>query len=365
MSNQTNKNNYAIIMAGGIGSRFWPWSKKQLPKQFLNILGTGQSLLQLTYQRFSKLVPKENILIVTNQIYTDLIKQQLPEIIESAIIQEPMARNTAPCIAYASFKILASNSHANFIVAPSDHLILNEDEFGKVVFKALDFIENNESLVTIGIKPDRPDTGYGYIQFVQNITKQGVFKVKTFTEKPNQEMAKTFLDSGDFLWNAGIFIWKGKDISASFETFQPDMAKLFKDGNKKYETALETEYVKEIYPLCKSISIDYAIMEKAENVCVIPGDFGWSDLGTWKSLFENRDKDKQQNLIQGDKIITFDVKNSLILNQTKDKLVAIKDLDGYIVVQTDDVLLICPIDKEQEVKEMVEEVKLTYKDKYV
>lgn len=359
-----NKNHYAIIMAGGIGSRFWPWSKKAYPKQFLDIMGSGETLLQLTYQRFTHIVPAENIFIVTNGIYAPLIREQLPAINENQIIKEPQAMNTAPCVAYATLKIQAINKDAVCVVAPSDHLILKELAFIETIKNALDFATKNTALVTIGITPNRPDTGYGYIQYHAAIKDDRAHKVKTFTEKPDLELAKTFIESGDFLWNAGIFIWSCKSIVASFDTFQPDMLKLFKDGSRYLNTPEEEAYFKKIYPQAKSISIDYAIMEKAENTYVIPADLGWSDLGTWKSLFELREKTAEGNVLHGHKTMVFDTQNSLVLNQEEDKVVVVNGMQNLMVINTKDALLICELDREQEVKNIVSELKNTFKDRY-
>lgn len=351
-------------MAGGIGSRFWPWSKKTLPKQFLDIMGSGQTLIQLTYERFKHIVPEENIFIITNEIYEDLILEQLPGINKDQIINEPQAMNTAPCVAYACSKIHAINKEAVCVVAPSDHLILKEMSFVETIFSGLEFAQKQQCLVTIGITPNRPDTGYGYIQFLENEHDTVAHKVKTFTEKPDLELAQTFIESGDFLWNAGIFIWTTKTILAAFEKHQPDTIKLFKDGSKLYNTPEEKAYIKKIYPLTKSISIDYAIMEKESNTFVIPADLGWSDLGTWKSLFETRQKTEENNLLHGEKIQVFDTTDSLILNQEKNKVVVTNGLKNMMVINTEDALLICEIDREQEVKIIVSEIKNKYKDKF-
>lgn len=363
---KNNKDNYAIIMAGGIGSRFWPVSKRDFPKQFIDILGVGKSLLRLTYERFEKFFPKENIYVVTNESYDYLVKQQLPELLENQIISEPAAMNTATCIAYASFKIASVNPSATCVVAPSDHLILNEEKFREDINKALAYTTENNALLTLGIKPDRPDTGYGYIQYIDSgsSTKDGIFKVKTFTEKPSHEIALTFLESGDFLWNAGIFIWKVSDILQQLELHLPDTHKLFKDGAKKYNTPEEYGFIQKIYPQSKSISIDYAVMEKADNVFVVPSDFGWSDLGTWKSLHELREKDLKGNMVHGKNVMTQDCEDSLVFANNPEKLIVVNGLKNYIVVDTDKVLLICNLDKEQEVKQIVDEVKNVYKGKF-
>lgn len=359
-----NKNHYAIIMAGGIGSRFWPWSKKAYPKQFLDIMGTGQTLLQLTYSRFKNIVPPENIYIISNDIYTPLIQEQITKISSDNIIKEPQAMNTAPCVAYATSKIHALNKNAVCVFAPSDHLILKEKTFIDIVLEGLNFASKENSLVTLGITPNRPDTGYGYIQFIDNPKDKLAHRVKTFTEKPDLEIAQTFIDSGDFLWNAGIFIWTSKTILDAFERMQPDMYKLFKDGNKFYNTPEEEEYIKKIYPQTKNISVDYAIMVKADNVCVIPADLGWSDLGTWKSLFEVREKTSENNVIHGDKIMVLDTRNSLVLNQEKEKVVVVNGLNDMMVINTEDALLICNLNREQEVKLIVNEIRNRFKDKF-
>jgi mannose-1-phosphate guanylyltransferase len=372
-----DKNHYAVIMAGGIGSRFWPLSTKDMPKQFLDILGIGQTLLQITFERFKQVVPSENIFVITHEQYESIILKQLPEITSNQIIKEPQVMNTAPCVAFASNKILAINPNATMIFAPSDHLIIKENAFFDVVDKGLKFAENKDVLITIGIKPNRPDTGYGYIQYVDHIknadtNKSNVkfedytFEVKTFTEKPDLELAKTFVESGDFLWNAGIFIWNANSILKAFDKLQPEMSQIFKNGKKIYNTPEEESFIKKVYPTCKSISIDYAIMEKADNVFVIPGDLGWSDLGTWKSLFEIRDKSATgKNVIHGQNILEFNTSNSLLLNQETEKLVVVNDADNLLIVNTKDVLLVCNLDKEQEVKMIVNEVRNKFKDKYI
>jgi len=288
-----NKNDYCVIMAGGIGTRFWPISRSSHPKQFIDILGTGQTLLQQTYNRFIRICKKENIYIVTNEIYKNLILQQIPDISEDQIVCEPSRRNTAPCIAYSCYKIYIKNPDANIVVSPSDHIIIKEDAFVEVIHAGLKASATNDWLLTLGIKPSRPDTGYGYIQFNKDIAsgeEKRIKKVKTFTEKPALEMAKSFLLSGDFLWNSGIFIWKAKNILSAFEIYLPEIASIFKEGEKKYNTSKEKSFITNAYAICRSISIDYGIMEKADNVYVLQSDFGWCDLGTWGSLYETRTK---------------------------------------------------------------------------
>ncbi|MBC8266248.1 MAG: mannose-1-phosphate guanylyltransferase [Flavobacteriales bacterium] len=353
-----NKNNYAVIMAGGIGSRFWPMSKESRPKQFIDILGTGETLIQQTFRRLSKICPKGNILIVTNKNYKQLCLEQLPKIKEENILCEPTMRNTAPCIAYAAFKIHSQNPEANMIVAPSDHLITNEDEFVKVVNKGMQTTNESDILLTIGIQPSRPDTGYGYIQFEQKSLKENpqINKVKTFTEKPNQELALQFLDSGDFLWNSGIFIWRTRTIIKSFRKHLRDMYDIFEDGNELYNTSKETEYINRMFPACKNISIDYGIMEKSDKVYVYPADFGWSDLGTWGSLYTHLDLDKNKNAIQGKNVMLYNSSENIV-KVPDNKLVVMQGMNGYIVVENEETLLICKKEDEQQIKNFVEDVK--------
>ncbi len=362
------RNKYCIIMAGGVGSRFWPLSRTDKPKQFLDILGVGESLLQSTYKRFSKLIPAERILVVTNSEHENHVREQLPEILNENILLEPFRRNTAPCIAYATYSIYKKDPDAVMVVAPSDHLIMREGEFLGYVSEGLNFVEAHDVLLTMGIKPDRPETGYGYIQ--SNGGKsieygKSVFrKVKTFTEKPNEELAKVFIQSGDFYWNSGIFFWNIKSIINAFERFLPDVDKSFKAGSLFYGTDEEKEFIKKTYSVCNNISIDYGVMEKADNVYVLISDFGWSDLGTWGSLFDLKEKDSNNNAIVGDSIFLYDVSNSLI-NVSKDKLVALQGLDNYIVVENKNYLLICRKSEEQRIKQIVNDVKLSKGDKYV
>jgi mannose-1-phosphate guanylyltransferase len=353
-----NQNNYCVIMAGGVGSRFWPLSKTSKPKQFLDILGTGKSLLQQTFDRFRKIIPEENILIVSHEDYKHLIFEQIPGIHPDQVLLEPMRKNTTVCIAYANFKILKKNPQANIIVAPSDHLILREDEFIEVITKGLEFIQNTNALLTIGIKPSRPETGYGYIQVNGERCKaNAIRKVKTFTEKPDHEMAKVFFESGEFFWNSGIFIWSLNSILQAFDLHMPDLNAQFQDAIGLLNTPQEAAFVAELYPKCKSISIDYAVMEKAENVYVICADFGWSDLGTWGSLYAHLDKDEAQNAITGLNVFAYN-SNNCIINVPSDKLAVIHGLDDYIVVQTEGTLLICKKEDEQRIKDFVNDVKI-------
>lgn len=362
-----NKNNYCVIMAGGIGARFWPMSRTTHPKQFIDILGTGKTLIQQTFERFLEVCPRENIYIVTNDMYKEMILQQLEDISENQVLCEPMRRNTAPAIAYAAYKIKEENANANLVVAPSDHIILKEESFKEVILTALEATAANDWLLTLGIKPSRPDTGYGYIQFEEGspyATDERVYKVKTFTEKPNLELAKTFLESGDFLWNSGIFIWSLKSILNAFEQYLPEVDYLFKQGIGKYSTKEEENFVHTSYPICKNISIDYGVMEKATNVYVLASDFGWSDLGTWGSLFDVRKKDANNNAIVGDNVLSFN-SNNCVVNVPREKLVVLQGLNDYIVVEDDGILLVCRKEDEQNIRDIVNTVKLEKGDQYV
>jgi mannose-1-phosphate guanylyltransferase len=359
-----NKNHYVAIMAGGIGSRFWPMSRTALPKQFLDVLNTGRTLVQWTYERYAKFIPAENIYIVTSEEYVDIVKTQLPMLPIDNILAEPSKKNTAPCIAYISFKLAQMNPDAKCIVAPSDHLILEEDRFQAIVMQALDFVDHIKALATLGIQPTHPNTGYGYIQYEGLEVAKDVFKVKTFTEKPDLEIAKSFIESGDFLWNAGIFAWKISSILAAFEKYQPEMYELFDQEKMHFNTPAENAAIQKIYPQCTNISIDIAIMEKANNVYVMPASFGWSDLGTWNSAYENMEKDYFGNAVASDNVIVIDATKCMI-NSPKNKLVVVQGLDDFIVVDTKDVLLICSRDKEQSIKEYVAEVKRNKGDKYI
>jgi mannose-1-phosphate guanylyltransferase len=359
-----NKNYYVAILAGGIGSRFWPQSRTAYPKQFLDILNTGKTLIQFTFERYASFLPKENIYIVTVEEYIKIVQEQLPEINPSNILAEPSRKNTAPCISYIAFKIIQLNAEASLIVAPSDHLVLDNSEFEKVVLKALDFVTHKEAFITLGIKPTYPNTGYGYIQHEPVSVADNIFKVKTFTEKPNIELARTFIASGDFLWNAGIFIWQVRDFIKAFEQYQPEMFELFSAGQEYFNTPEEQNALARIYPLCTNISIDYAVMEKANNVYVIPSSFGWSDLGTWNSAYENLEKDYLGNAVAGDNVMIIDATRCMV-SAPHNKLLVLQGLDDFIVIDTKDVLLICKKDKEQQIKEYVAEVKRNKSDKYL
>jgi mannose-1-phosphate guanylyltransferase len=359
-----NNNNYVAIMAGGIGSRFWPMSRTDYPKQFLDILNTGKTLLQTTYDRFIKFIPAKNIYVVTFQEYAQIVAEQLPALDKANILCEPSRKNTAPCIAYVSYKLQQLNANANLICAPSDHLILDDEKFIEVCNEALRFTDHIKGLVTLGIKPTYPNTGYGYIQHEPNTVSENIYKVKTFVEKPDRETAKIFIDSGDFLWNAGIFIWQVKNIIKAFEKLLPEMNEVFDAEKNNFNTDKEKEAIERIYPQCVNISIDYGVMEKADNVYIIPAAFGWSDLGTWASAYDNLEKDYFANAVVGDNVMVIDATNNIIHTDSK-KLILLQGLNDYIVVDTKDVLLICKKNKEQEIKDYVAEVKRNKGDKFL
>ena len=364
-----SKHNYCVIMAGGIGARFWPMSRTTHPKQFIDILGTGETLIQQTYKRFKRICPRENIYIVTNEIYKNLVQAQIPEVTDRQMLLEPSRRNTAPCVAYANYCILERDPEARIVVAPSDHIILKEDIFLQNIESALEAATANDWLLTLGIRPSRPDTGYGYIQYVD--AKKPVYpderhikKVKTFTEKPNLELAETFVKCGDFLWNAGIFIWSLKSIMKAFEKYLPEVDQLFRKGVGKYGTGEEKAFIAGTYTVCKSISLDYGVMEKAANVYVLAADFGWSDLGTWGSLYENRPRDKNGNTVVGKNVMMYDSSNCIV-NMPKDKVVVLEGLNDFIVVESENVLLVCRKSDEQQIRQFVNDVMLEKGEKYV
>ena len=359
-----NKNHYVAIMAGGIGSRFWPMSRTDFPKQFLDILNTGRTLIQATFDRFALFIPVENIYIVTSDQYKEIVAEQLPELPVANILCEPSRKNTAPCIAYISYKLRQLNPDANLICAPADHIILQPEAFKEVCLKSLDFTEHIKGLVTLGIKPTHPNTGYGYIQYEQQSVSDNVYKVKTFTEKPDKELAQTFLLSGDFLWNAGIFVWQIKNIILAFEKFLPEMHDVFDAEKNYFNTEAEADAIERIYPQCTNISIDYGVMEKADNVYIIPSSFGWSNLGTWASAYDNLQKDYFENAVAGNNVMIIDATKNMV-HADNNKLVLLQGLDDFIVVDTKDVLLICKKDKEQARKEYVAEVKKLKGDKFL
>ena len=360
-------NNYCVIMAGGIGSRFWPISKSSKPKQFLDILGTGRTFIQQTYDRFRKIIPAENFYVVTSIDYKNLVMQQLPELSENQVLLEPLRRNTAPCVAYACYKIKTINPDANVIVAPSDHLILKEDEFIRQITNGLDFVSKNPVLLTLGIPPSRPETGYGYIQIDSTqagMELENLRKVKTFTEKPDLKMAEVFIQSGEFFWNSGIFIWSLHSILNAFDQYLEEVSDLFRKGEKLYGTSNERAFLNKTYSECQNISIDYGIMEKADNVHVLCADFGWSDLGTWGSLYESVQKNELGNSIKGEHVLTYNTTHCIV-DFPNEKLVILQGLDGFVVVESDNTLMICRMEEEQQVRQFVNDVRMTMGEKFV
>jgi len=362
------KHNYCVIMAGGVGSRFWPMSRSVHPKQFIDVLGIGKSLLQQTYERYANhICPPENILVVTHASYKELVKKQLPGIADENILCEPLRKNTAPCIAYASYKIARKDPKAIVAVAPSDHLILKEKTFEKAIKACFEKATAENCLLTIGIRPMRPDTGYGYIQYVESPVKEKdprIKKVKTFTEKPDLEMAKFFLQSGDFLWNSGIFVWSVASIIKAMEKYMPEEATLFRNGKDAYDTPAEKQYIEKVYEQCKNISIDYGVMEKADNAYVRSSAIGWSDLGTWGSLYQHMEKDKDMNAVVGKNVMLYQSKGCIV-HVPKNKLVVMEGLEDYIVVESEDILLICKKQDEQQIRNFVNEVKARKGEKFV
>ena len=351
-------------MAGGIGSRFWPISRNARPKQFLDILGTGKSFIRHTFERFAPIVPAENFLVVTNRVYRDLVLEQIPEIKEGQVLCEPVGRNTAPCIAYAAFRLMSVNPEADMIVTPSDHLILNEAEFVHAIDEAMEFVRSHNVLMTIGIRPTRPDTGYGYIQVdgEQDNNTGAIHRVKTFTEKPNIELARAFVESGEFVWNAGIFLWKAAGILEAMRTMLPEMYQQFAAISDCYGTSRESECIERVYSECRSISIDFGVMEKAENVYVRCSDFGWSDIGTWGSLYSYSKKDDHGNVVRGEGMF-YDTHDSIVM-MPEGKLAVIEGLDDYIVVDSGNVLMICPKKNEQNIKKFIDDAKFHKGERY-
>jgi mannose-1-phosphate guanylyltransferase len=355
---------HVAIMAGGIGSRFWPQSRSAKPKQFLDILNTGRSLLQITYDRFINICPKENIHIVTIEEYEYLVREQLPDITAQQIVKEPKRRNTGPCVAYICDRIYAQDPEASIIVVPSDHLILYEDKYLEIISKCLEFVESHDALVTLGIKPTRPSTGYGYIQYDEEKKEDDFYKVKTFTEKPDAEIARTFVKSGDFLWNSGMFVWKAKAIIEAMHRYLPEVMDCFAGGRDVYGTDREKDFIERAYSQCINISIDYGVMEKADNVYTIPSKFGWSDIGSWDSLHEVYQKDYLGNAVSGQNVKIYDAANNMIMVPAG-KLVVLQGLEGYCIVDTNDVLLICEKSKEQQLKEITIDLKKDDLEKYL
>lgn len=356
-----NSNKYCVIMAGGVGTRFWPKSRQSMPKQFLDILGTGKSFIRQAYERFAKIVPPENFLVVTNDRYKSLVLEHIPEIGASQVLCEPVGRNTAPCIAYAAYTLMKRDPNAEMIVTPSDHLILNEEDFLSIIGECLDFAERHDALMTVGIKPTRPETGYGYIQVSDS---QPISKVKCFTEKPNLELAQTFIQCGEFYWNSGIFIWKVRSIIEAFEKYLPEHHQLFSSVMQAAGTEAERRVVEIAFSECRAISIDYGIMEKADNVYVRCGEFGWSDVGTWGSVYQHSRKDRYANTIPAEGCYLYDTRSSIV-SLPAGKIAVISGLKEYIVVDTDDVLMICPRAEEQNIKKFIDEVKFHNGDKHI
>lgn len=358
-----NKDKFCVIMGGGIGSRFWPFSRKTLPKQFLDFFGTGRSLLQQTFDRFKKVIPMRNILVVTNDAYADLVKEQLPELCDDQILLEPMRRNTAPCIAWASYHIRALNPNASVVVAPSDHLILKENEFLEAIERGLAFVAQSDRLLTLGIKPNRPETGYGYIQ-IDEPAGENFYKVKTFTEKPELELAKVFVESGEFYWNSGLFLWNVNSIIKAGERLLPELAAKMVRGKNVYGTPQEKRFIDEIFPACPNVSIDIGIMEKADNVYVSLGDFGWSDMGTWGSLYELAPKDHAQNVTLKCRSLIYNSRDNIVV-LPENKLAVIDGLEGYLVAESDNVLLICKKDEEQAIRNYVNDTQIKLGEEFV
>lgn len=360
------ENRYCVIMCGGVGSRFWPFSKSSAPKQFIDFFGTGRSLLQMSFDRVAEIVPVRNIIAITNERYAPLVKQQLPDLADDQILLEPDRRNTAPCIAWAAYHIHAINPNAMMLVTPSDHLILKDDAFRKCVENGFDFMKRQRNgLLTLGIKPNRPETGYGYIQVCKDqVDADGFAKVKTFTEKPNEELAKVFVESGEFFWNSGIFLWSADAVIDAFHEHCTDIALRFDKGLGKFGTAREREFIEAEFPACPNISIDYAVMEKSKSVYVECVDIGWSDLGSWGAYYEKSPKAENRNVLHNCRTVISNCSGNVFAAK-KEKLIVASGLDNYIVADNDDILLICPLSEEQKIKQYVNEVKANFGDKYL
>ncbi|MCH5245044.1 MAG: mannose-1-phosphate guanylyltransferase [Muribaculaceae bacterium] len=358
-----NPHRYCVIMCGGIGSRFWPYSRTNLPKQFIDFLGTGRTLLQMSYDRVTAFIRPENIIVVTNELYAALVKEQLPELTDAQILCEPARRNTAPCIAWAAYHIKAIDPEASIIVTPSDHLITRESIFVESIIRGFEFVETNDALLTLGITPTRPETGYGYIQIGAQ-AGEGINEVKTFTEKPDIELARVFLSSGEFFWNSGIFLWHLSSIIKAIREYMPDVARAF-ETSTAMGTADEDRFIKETFPAFSAISIDFAVMEKAPNVFVECVSFGWNDLGTWSALYDNSPRNRDANVAQNCNLISYNSTGNILAVRNPDKLVVIDGLHDYIIADAGDVLLICPKAEEQRIKQMVNDTKLAHGDKYL
>ncbi len=356
-----NNNTFCVIMAGGIGTRFWPMSRKHMPKQFLDILGIGKSFIRSTFERFLPIVPAENFLVVTNGAYKELVLEHIPELNENQVLCEPIGRNTAPCIAYAAYTLKKKNPNARMIVTPADHLIVNETEFYGIINECMEYAERNDALMTVGIRPSRPETGYGYIQKSNNDL---ISRVKCFTEKPHLELAQTFVECGEFFWNSGIFVWTVESIVKAFEKHLPEHHALFAAITDDLGTERELKAIEQVFSECKSISVDYGIMEKADNVYVRCGDFGWSDVGTWGSVYQHSRKDRYANTKSHERCYTYNTRSSII-SIPDDKIAVINGLRDYIVVDTDDVLMICPRSEEQNIKKYIDDIKFDIGEKHI
>lgn len=360
---ELNIHRYCVIMCGGIGSRFWPYSRTSLPKQFLDFFGTGSTLLQMTYERILPMVRPENVIVVTNSDYAELVKEQLPDVPAQNILFEPARRNTAPCVAWAASHILAKDAQGSMIVTPADHLITRQSEFLKAIEKGFDFVEKNNALLTLGITPTRPETGYGYIQIGKRIDGD-ISKVKTFTEKPDLEMAKVFLSTGEFFWNSGIFLWKASSIVEAFEKCAPEIASIFARGKADMATPREMQFIRDNFFSCPAISIDYAVMEKASNVYVETVNFGWSDLGTWSALYDHSPKNREGNVTQNCNVLSYNSSGNIFAVRGE-KLIVVNGLHDYIVADAGDVLLICPKADEQSIRNIVNDAKVSFGDKFI
>ena len=357
------RNNYCVIMCGGIGSRFWPFSREEYPKQFLDFFGTGRTLLQSTFDRFAKIIPKENIYVVTNEHYADMVRKQLPELSSKQVLLEPARRNTAPCIAYATYHIKACNPNANIVVAPCDHLILREDVFLQDVKKSLEFVENNNVLVTLGIKPSRPETGYGYIQSGDESNEEFI-SVKTFTEKPNLELAKVFMKSGEFFWNSGIFIWNVNTIMEALSKYLPDLSSRMDLGLEQFNTDEERAFIEEHFAYCPNISIDYGVMEKADNVYMLCADFGWADLGTWGSLYDLAPRDENNNAPLKSRAFFYESNGNIVALDDQKKLAIVQGVDDCIIAESGNVLMICKREDEHRIKQFLADAQMKFEKEY-
>ena len=359
-----NKHRYCVIMCGGIGSRFWPYSRARLPKQFIDFLGTGRTLLQMSYDRITRILPSQNVIVMTNERYRDLVREQLPDVPAQHILLEPARRNTAPCVAWATWHILARDPKASIIVMPSDHIITRESVFEQSVLAGFSFVEDNKSLLTLGITPTRPETGYGYIQEGEKVSED-IAKVKTFTEKPDLELAKVFVASGEFFWNSGIFLWSAASIAAALRECAPDIAAVFDSVplSTYLDANAETEFINSAFPACVNISIDYAVMERAANVYVETVAFGWNDLGTWSALYDLSPKNSEANVTQNCNVLAYNSRGNIFAVRG-DKLIVVDGLEDYIVADADGVLLVCPKAREQKIKQMVTDARLKFGEKY-